>query len=246
MNQIGIKITNPYHEKYPEISRTFSALREKTSIPVYGILIALFWLHVLPLCIYFGAIGWVFVTRDIQIQNIEFSLLFYTSAGCILLFFGLNELLVFLRKQVIKYIKTGLELTLVEELSKIPESFWVELTILLRDLAKSDHYMSSDPINPHKKICHQLALDLLSSQNLNSKLNAIEYLFADYPHTSCDWPNPFSSAQTVKETYCGYLTQVLRRKMSEDFKKAMILKNIQAEEKLANLSQSGYLLGKKL
>lgn len=246
MKNIGLEITNTYHEKYPEISRIFSALREKTIIPVSGIQNALYSLHFLSLLIFVGAIGWVFVTLDIQIQNIEFSLLFFTAFGCILLFIALNELLVFLRKQVIKYIKTRCKITLVGELSEIPETFWVELTILLRDLPKSDHYMSSDPINSHKEICHQLALDLLSSPNLNSKLNAIEYLFADYPHTSSDWPNPFSSTHTVKETYCGYLTQVLHRKMSEDFKKAMILKNMQAEEKLANLSQSAYLLGKKL
>ena len=152
MKNIGLEITNPYHDKFPEISKVYSGLRAANKFPWYGNLLLknFYKLIGVSLILIILSILWVLVWRDIQIQNIEFGVIFLTVAGCYVLILGLFYLLLYFRYRILKKIKTGLKISIAEAINTIPESTWLELTILLRDQPKLIPTCPLIPMAPYK------------------------------------------------------------------------------------------------
>lgn len=144
-------------------------------------------------------------------ENAQFENFIFPWAICFLMIHGVIYILLALHRHY-KMLTQVKMIKIVEGiLGSIHESSWRELRSLLMDLQNTDQYMAVDTSDRHKKISHHLANVLLSEPSSFSKLNALEYLFADYPDASSAGLNPFDSTNKVKETYFGYLSKLQRR-----------------------------------
>lgn len=227
MNSAEPILVNPYNEKYPELSRIFSDLRTAVTPAWYEKLFLLdlstYHEKFIPtyLAIFLSAILTSTLVPADKNQDATASI---TWAICFLMIHQLISGLFVLHRHIRK--RTKLKIFKIAEclLDSIQESSWRELKYLLLDLQNTDQYMVVDASDRHKEISHHLGLVLLSEPNPFSKLNALEYLFADYADGRIVRLNPYESSNNVKETYFGYLSKLQRRK------------NI--EKKFTSLSQS--------
>lgn len=222
MNSSDPILVNPYNEKYPELSRIFSDLRTAFKPAWYEkpFLLDLSTYHEKFIRSYLAMFLIAILTSALVSQVLPPDKNQVVSASiswaiCFLVIHKLISGLFVLHRHLRK--RTKFKIFKIAEclLDSIQESSWRQLKYLLLDLQNTDQYMVVDASDRHKEISHHLGLVLLSEPNPFSKLNALEYLFADYADGRIARLNPYDSTNKVKETYFGYLSKLQRRKNIE-------------------------------
>ena len=88
MKNIGLEITNPYHDKFPEISKVYSGLRAANKFPWYGNLLLknFYKLIGVSLILIILSILWVLVCETYKFKILNLVLFFLLLLAAMFLF----------------------------------------------------------------------------------------------------------------------------------------------------------------
>lgn len=251
MNTEASNMINPYLEKFPEINIRFRDLRKKLSLPWYLKAFSIQYeyetnsvkskITIFLLLLFLSVTSMVLIAPDGSLRSLPGSLRSLTAS-----FFIACLLYYVFSKLAFRMIKSRFNPLVDNMINSIPECFWTELILLLKEMPNTDsvmymcyplkykdilhglefdiscyHNPSHEPNlmeYPYSFICQEIALGLVSSPTTANKLKAIEFLFADYLLTGKPFYYLFNEGSTSALTYFAFQFYPVKEK--EKYQKA--------------------------